>query len=78
MIRLGRCRPCWWPWLLAAGKVLASTVAENAPLMAELFGARPCAFKPSIPHLVYQYNLYSSWTPRGPLAQKNPELHEDE
>jgi hypothetical protein len=38
--------------------VVASTVAENGPLMAELFGAAPCAFLPSVPNLVYQYSLY--------------------
>ncbi len=37
------------------GKVLGSTVAENAALLAELLpGTAPVAFKPSIPNLIYQ------------------------
>mgnify|MGYP001808207540 CR=1 FL=1 len=40
--------------LAPGGRVIASTVAENGPLMRELFGAMPCPFKPAIPHLVYQ------------------------
>jgi hypothetical protein len=36
------------------GKVIASTVAENALMMDALLGAKPVAFKPSIPHLIYQ------------------------
>ncbi len=38
--------------LMLAGRVIASTVAENEVIMKELFGATPCRFKPSIPHLV--------------------------
>lgn len=41
-----------------SGRVICSTVAENAALMQELFGATACAFKPSIPHLVYQYSIF--------------------
>uniref|UniRef100_A0A7S0RNF7 Protein-lysine N-methyltransferase n=1 Tax=Chlamydomonas leiostraca TaxID=1034604 RepID=A0A7S0RNF7_9CHLO len=65
--------------LAPGGKVLASTVAENAPLMESLLGAKPCAFKPSIPHLVYQYNFFTSYepTPEG-LGAKNPEVPEDD
>ena len=38
--------------------ILATTIAENEPLMKELFNARPTIFKPTIPHLTYQYNVY--------------------
>lgn len=38
--------------MLAGGKVVGSTVAENAALMDRLLGAKPVAFRPSIPHLV--------------------------
>ena len=34
------------------GKVLASTIQENAPMMEALLGVRPQRFLPSIPHLV--------------------------
>ena len=43
--------------LAPGGKVLASTVAENAPLMEALLDAKPVAFKPSIPHLVRRGDL---------------------
>ncbi|KAJ9515411.1 hypothetical protein QJQ45_016407 [Haematococcus lacustris] len=58
-----------------AGKVIASTVAENAPLMEELLGVKPVAFRPSIPHLVYQYNFYTSHEPSADgLGAANPEV----
>ncbi len=61
------------------GRVIASTVAENGPLMAELLGCSPVAFKPSIPHLVYQYNLFLSHQPAtATLAAPNPEIPEDD
>jgi hypothetical protein len=41
-----------------AGRVLASTVAENKSLMQELFGAHTCTFQPSIPRLV---SIAGSW-----------------
>lgn len=37
-----------------SGRVIATTIAENASLMLELFGAKPQRWQPSIPHLVYQ------------------------
>lgn len=40
------------------GLVLATTVAENAPLLRNLFGAEATAFRPKITNLVYQYNAY--------------------
>ena len=42
------------------GRLLCTTVVENAPFMAELLGVRPIAFRPSIPQLVYQYNMYTN------------------
>ena len=42
----------------ARGIVLGTTVPENAQLMKELFDAEPTVFQPSIPNLVYQYNVY--------------------
>ncbi|KAL6755575.1 putative N6-adenine methyltransferase-domain-containing protein [Haematococcus lacustris] len=57
------------------GKVIASTVAENAPLMEELLGVKPVAFRPSIPHLVYQYNFFTSHEPSADgLGAANPEV----
>eukprot|EP00798_Chlamydomonas_sp_ICE-L_P004056 gene4056-14142_t len=49
--------------LKEGGKVICSTVAENAPFMEELLGAKPCAFQPSIPNLIYQYNIFINFEP---------------
>jgi hypothetical protein len=40
------------------GIVLATTVRENQFLMRELFDAQPTEFRPNIPNLVYQYNIF--------------------
>lgn len=42
-------------------------------MMAELLDVRPRAFQPSIPHLVYQYNLYTNYESEA-LAQVNAEV----
>jgi hypothetical protein len=41
--------------------------------MQQLFSATPCTFQPSIPHLVYQYNLYANY-PSSALAVVNAEI----
>ena len=53
--------------------IIATTVDENAVLMKALFGCKPSLFRPSIPHLVYQYSVYANF-PSSVLADKNPEL----
>jgi hypothetical protein len=61
-------------WLLApGGKVLCSTIAENEEMMERLLAVKPQKFRPSIPHLVYQYNFYCSYESEG-LATLNPEI----
>ena len=40
------------------GIVFATTVRENQFLMRELFDAQPTVFRPKIPNLVYQYNIF--------------------
>ena len=35
------------------GNLLCSTITENKEFMKELLDVEPCAFKPSIPNLVY-------------------------
>ncbi len=43
--------------------------------MEELFGARPAVFRPSIPHLVYQYDLYINYVAASAaLNTPNPEI----
>jgi EEF1A lysine methyltransferase 1 len=58
------------------GCVLASTIPENAAFMEELLGVRPRRFRPSIPHLVYQYAMYCNYDSPG-LDVPNPEVPED-
>lgn len=57
-------------------RILATTVQENAGLMAELFGTTEQRFKPAIPNLIYQFSLYSNFD-SSCLAQSNPEVVED-
>ena len=42
------------------GKAVCTTINENIPLLKEILGVDPTAFQPSIPNLVYQYNLYTN------------------
>lgn len=65
-------------WLLKPqdGLVIASTVIENAPMMAELLDVRPNIFLPSIPHLPYQYALYTNFD-APELGEPNPEIPAD-
>lgn len=55
------------------GKVIATTTAENEELLHELLGVRPTVFLPSIPHLVYQYSLYTNYD-APTFAEPNPEV----
>jgi EEF1A lysine methyltransferase 1 len=57
------------------GRVLATTIAENAPLMLELFGCTPQRWLPSIPNLVYQYSCYANYK-SARLELPNPEVPE--
>jgi hypothetical protein len=62
----------------SGGHVICTTVAENEALLAGLFpGCAALPFQPSIPHLVYQYNTFSTARPPpASLAGKNPEIPE--
>lgn len=61
--------------LKPGGKVICTTIAENAAMMEELLDSKPAAFKPSIPNLIYQYDLYCNFEPTV-LSQSNPEVPE--
>ena len=62
--------------LRPGGLVLASTIPENAEFMLELLDVKPQVFKPSIPNLVYQYVLYTSY-PSDNLSKPNPEIPDE-
>jgi hypothetical protein len=55
------------------GLVLLTTIAENKEMMAEMLGVGPNPFRPCIPHLVYQYELYTNFEAAA-LASANPEV----
>ena len=60
--------------MCAAGNlVIATTIHENAEFMHELLGVAPGAWQPSIPNLVYQYDLYTNY-PSKRFAERNPEI----
>ena len=64
---------------LGAGKCLiATTVRENEGLLARLLGARRAKFRPSIPHLPYQYSTFVAGFDPAALAQRNSELLDED
>ncbi|OQR92188.1 hypothetical protein ACHHYP_20149 [Achlya hypogyna] len=65
-------------YLLAPnGKILLTTIAENQSMIDRLLGCQLRRFRPSIPHLVYQYGLYSNYTSDA-LDTPNPEVPDDD
>jgi len=59
------------------GRIICTTVAENLGLLVQLFpGITRTKFQPSIPHLVYQYDLFCNW-PAKAFANLNPEIPQD-
>ena len=42
-------------------KFLVSSIAENAENLKKILGVNMKNFKPSIPHLVYQYNFFANY-----------------
>ena len=59
--------------LRPGGKLLLSTIQENADFLRQEMGVVPTAFWPSIPHLVYQYCFYVNYE-SGRLSEPNPEI----
>ena len=64
----------------AGGKLLISSIAENDQALREVYGRamRSVPYKPSIPSLVYQYNLFVNYDihPASGLAAANPHVRE--
>ncbi|EQC30551.1 hypothetical protein SDRG_11611 [Saprolegnia diclina VS20] len=63
--------------LAPGGKILLTTIAENEAMIQRLLGCRLRRFRPSIPHLVYQYGLYSNYESPA-LDAPNPEVPDDD
>ena len=61
--------------LQPGGKIILTTVAENREMLKGMLGVEPTAFKPSIPHLVYQYDLYTNYESNR-FSTPNPEIPE--
>mmetsp|Transcript_49922 Transcript_49922/g.139769 ORF Transcript_49922/g.139769 Transcript_49922/m.139769 type:complete len:438 (+) Transcript_49922:50-1363(+) len=58
------------------GRLLCTSIAENAPMLNELLGIEPRRFRPSIPNLVYQYHTYTNYE-SARLMQHNVEVDPD-
>lgn len=55
------------------GKVMLTTISENRDMMKELLDVEPQIFQPSIPCLVYQYNLFCNFQSHR-FSQVNSEI----
>lgn len=64
--------------LLPEGKIIWSSTVENESILKALLGCEthPVFFRPSIPTLVYQYNIYVNYEliNSSALRQPNPEV----
>ena len=56
-------------------KILVSSISENDEKLKRLLNLDIKNFKPSIPHLVYQYNFFANYDDEE-LNKKNPEIIE--
>lgn len=63
--------------LRPGGRVLCTTIAENADMMKDLLDLQPVRFRPSIPNLVYQYCVYTNYT-SDRLDVLNPEIDDED
>ena len=54
-------------------KVICTTIPENESVLNRIFSAKPTKFQPSIPHLVYQYNLFVNYD-SSLFSKLNPEI----
>ena len=57
-------------------KIIACSIAENKERLKKLLELDIKTFQPSIPHLVYQYNIYANYDDEE-LNKLNPEIKAD-
>ena len=57
-------------------KIIACSIAENKDKLKQLLDLDMKVFQPSIPHLVYQYNIYANYNDEE-LDKKNPEIQSE-
>lgn len=55
------------------GKIILSTIPENAKMLKEMLKVEAQAFQPSIPHLVYQYVFFTNYASTN-FSTHNPEI----
>ena len=58
-------------------RILLSTIPENLPLLSSLLSVHLCRFRPSIPHLPYQYSFFTNYDSER-LSALNAEIDDDE
>ena len=58
-------------------RLLLSTIPENLDLLQPLLHVHIAAFRPSIPHLIYQYSFFINYTSER-LGQLNPEIDDEQ
>ncbi|KAK9829735.1 hypothetical protein WJX72_007570 [[Myrmecia] bisecta] len=63
--------------LAPQGKIILSTISENAAVLHKLLGVTPQRFRPSIPNLVYQYNFFANYETQF-LCETNIEVPDDD
>ena len=63
---------------LAGGQIIATTVRENDALLMRLLATRRVAFRPSIPHLVYQYDAFVAGFEPQVLCARNAEVPDED
>lgn len=58
-------------------RILLSTIPENLPLLSSQLSVHLCRFRPSIPHLPYQYSLFTNYD-SDRLSALNGEIDDEE
>lgn len=57
--------------------IILTTIAENQALLSELLRVVPVTFRPSIPNLVYQYEIFTNFDCEI-LNERNPLIPDEE
>lgn len=55
------------------GKIILSTIPENAQILKQMLNVEPQTFQPSVPHLVYQYKFFTNYNSTN-FSSVNPEV----
>jgi hypothetical protein len=58
------------------GKILLTTIGEHEQWLHDEIGVSFRTYRPSIPHLIYQYRLYTNFN-SALLDEPNPEIEDE-